>query len=80
MSRRKNRLILLILVCIAIILAYTICNYSFLTPKTQENQPQNPPPSEGPELEVPESPLGTIGLITAIAVAFGLFAVVKQKK
>jgi len=80
MSRRKNLLILLIPVCIATILAYAIYNYSALTLSTQENQPQNPPPSEGPELEVPESPLGTIGLITAITAAFGLFAVIKQKK
>lgn len=44
------------------------------------SQPQaTPPPSEAPELVIPEAPLGILGLISALAAGFGIFAMTKKR-
>jgi hypothetical protein len=79
MSKRKTLLILLTIICLVIVVLSTIYNYS-PTQATQEDEPQsNTLPSEGPEFVVPESPMGTIGLISALAAASAIFALKKKK-
>jgi len=80
MSRRKLVVIVLTLVCIILAVSY-ILNY-YNKAKSSEGQPENTPTEtqEGPEFVVPESPIGILGIISALAVAFGLFAVAKKRK
>jgi len=51
-------------------------------PQNTESQPQSNPLEslEGPELVIPESPIGTLGLISALAAGFGIFAIMKKRK
>lgn len=42
-----------------------------------DNNPENP---KGPVLVVPENPFGTLGMMSALAAGFGLFAMKKTKK
>jgi len=79
MPKRKSLLILLAILCLALVLSYTLINYN-PAQNTEVNQPQStPPPSEGPELVIPEAPLGILGLISALVVAFGIFAMAKKR-
>jgi hypothetical protein len=57
------------------------CHELFNTPKTSRDQPESTPPEipEEPELVIPESPIGLLGLISALVAAFGLFAVMKNR-
>ena len=88
MSWKKLLLVLAALFCI--ILAVFYMGYHNIG-KNAENQPQKIPPEtqpqdnppdlpEGPEFVVPESPIGTLGLISALATAFGIFAITKKRK
>lgn len=49
------------------------------SPSPTSDDPQNEVPP-GTTFVVPESPLGTIGIITAIATALGIFAIKQRKK
>jgi len=79
MSRRKLVIIVLTLVCIILAISYTL---NFYKAKSSNGQPENPPAEnpEGPEFMVPESPIGILGIISALAAAFGVFAVAKKRK
>ena len=78
MSKRKSLLILLAILCLVMVFSYTIINYNS-SQNNEVSQPQNtPPPSEGPELTIPEAPLGILGLISALAAGFGIFAMTKR--
>ena len=81
MSRRKLSLVLLILACIILVVSYTVLYYN-TAQSTEESQPQNNPPenSEGPQLVIPESPVGTLGLIGALAAGFGTFTIMKKRR
>jgi hypothetical protein len=79
MPKRKSLLILLAILCLALVLLYTLINYN-PAQNTELSQPQStPPPSEEPELTIPEVPLGILGLISAFATAFGIFAMAKKR-
>jgi len=81
MSRKKLALGLLILACIILVVSYTILYYN-TAQSTEENQPQDNTPEspEGPQLVVPESPVGTLGLISALAAGFGIFTITKKRR
>ena len=85
MSKKKTLLLLLAIICVAIILAYTM-NLNSASPNTPENQSGNHSETseqetpEGPMFVVPENPLGTLGLISAFVVAFGVFALKKKAR
>lgn len=79
MSKRKSLLILIAALCLVMVFFYTIINYNSRQ-NMEVSQPQNtPPPSEGPELVIPEVPLGILGLISALAAGFGIFAMAKKR-
>ena len=80
MSKRKSLLILLAIICLAIVLFYAIYGNNMVQ-NTGENQPEsNSPPSEEPEFVVPESPLGVLGLISALSAGFGMFRIMKKRR
>ena len=80
MSKRKSLLILLAIICLAIVLFYAIYGNN-MAQNTGENQPEsNSPPSEEPEFVVPESPLGVLGLISALSAGFGMFRIMKKRR
>ena len=92
MSRKKLSLGFLILICIILIVSYTILHYN-AAKITEENQPQDNPADnpevpqdnpadnpEGPLLVIPETPVGTLGLISALAGGFGTFTIMKKRR
>jgi hypothetical protein len=80
MSKRKSLLILLAIICSAVVFFYAIKGNN-MAQNTGENQPEsNSPPSEEPEFVVPESPLGTLALISALAAGFGIFIIKNKRK
>jgi len=80
MFKRKSLLILLAIVCLAVVLFYAIYGNN-MAQTTGENQPEsNSPPSEKPEFVVPESPLGVLGLISALAAGFGIFVIMNKRR
>lgn len=82
MSKKVVFIISLAIVCISLILivAYNL-GYNGIA-KNSENQPQNGSPDlpEGPEFVIPESPIGTLGLISALVAAFWMFAIANKRK
>jgi hypothetical protein len=79
-SKKKLLLSLLALACI-IAVVFTAVYYN--TAETaEENPPQGNPPEnpEEPQLVVPESPIGTLGLISALAAGFGTFTIIKKRR
>lgn len=50
--------------------------------KSQQNLPeeQNPPETPSPQLVIPQTPLGTIGVFSAIAIALGCYLMIKKRK
>ena len=82
MSRKILSIISLALVCISQILVVSYNLHYNNIAKSSESQPQNNPPDlpEGPEFVIPESPIGTLGLISALAAGFGMFAIMKKRK
>jgi len=81
MSRKSLLIILLAVVSIFLIL---IVSYGFNNniAKSSENSPQNNPPEspEEPLFVIPENPVGTLGMISALAAAFVIFASIKKKR
>jgi hypothetical protein len=82
MSKKLISIILFILICLSalIVLAYSFGNN---IPQDIETPPQTNSPKESPGgqlFAVPETPVGTIGLISAAAMAFGIFALLKKQK
>jgi hypothetical protein len=78
MSKRKSLLILLAVLCLAIILSYTLINSNPAQNTEVSQPPATPPPSERPELVIPEAPLGILGLMSALAAGFAIFAIMKK--
>ena len=82
MSKKILLVISLAIVCISLILVVSYNLYYNGVAKNSENQPQNNPSDlpEGPEFVIPESPIGTLGLMSALAAAFGIFAIANKRK
>ncbi len=78
MSRKRLYVISLVIVCSSQILLFS-STFNGID-KSVESSPQNNPPEipEGPEFVIPESPLGTLALISAFSAAFGVFALSKK--
>lgn len=90
MSKRKGLLILLLLIFLVAILSIVLLKFT-PTQTIAGDEPENtsPPPEtpeqetpelEPPELVIPEAPLGTLGLISAIAIGFGTFALLSRRR
>jgi hypothetical protein len=85
--QRKRRLFIL-LATIGIILTLLSVLNSLRVPQsttaqtTEEDPMQNDLPDNvnRPELVVPEAPLGTLGLISAIAMGFGVFTLISKRR
>jgi hypothetical protein len=83
--KRKTWLLLLLLalLCLTSILVY-MATYSATQASVQEEEPQGNsnlgPPEEGANFVVPENPLGILGLMSALAVAFGIFNFKKKRQ
>jgi len=81
MSKKKRLPVLVAIVCVAIVLLYLINRYTTAQSIAQNNPPQNNSPSpEGNLLVVPESQLGTAGLISALAASLAIFIMMKKGK
>ena len=75
-KRRKILLSLLALTIVTIPVVYVV-----LTGATPQEPTIIPPTeSEGPQLVVPETPLGYIGTLTAIVTAISLYALIVNNK
>lgn len=81
MSKKKGLLILLAILCVIVVLSYTLFKYKYETVQdtNASGSPSNPPPTEGPELVIPETPFGILGLTSALAIAYVIFLLVKKK-
>ena len=84
MSKKATLLIALAVILIVLTASYTI-NYYNTAQNTGETPSQNPPEEppetpEGPQFVIPESPLGTLGLISALAAGFGMFTIIMKKR
>ena len=82
MSRKRLLIIIITIVCVLLILIAAY-NINTNTPKTSENPPPNNSPEENlPEsiFVIPENPVGTLGLISAIATALAVFAIANKRK
>jgi len=82
MSKKILLAISLALVCLSLILVVSYNLYYNGVAKNSESQPQVNPSDlpEGPEFVIPEGPIGTLGLVSALAAAFGIFAVANKRK
>ncbi len=86
MQRKRRLLILLAIIGIALTLLYILDGSRLpqdTTPQTTEgDQTQNNPPEniESPEFVIPENPLGTLGLISATAMGFGVFTLISRRR
>ena len=80
MSGKKLVIIAFAFVCIILAVSYFV-SYSDV-PGNTESPPQNNPSDipEGPEFVIPESPVGTLGLIGVLAAALGTFAIANKRK
>lgn len=79
MSSRKLLILIVGVFCVISVVIYYM-NYGNL-PQNEGNQPLSDPNTpEGSVFVIPESPLGTLGLISALAAALGLFALGKKKQ
>jgi hypothetical protein len=94
MKVSKKKLLLSLLAVACIFIAVFTAVYYNTTENIEENQPQGNSPEipeesqipeepeipEEPQLVIPESPVGTLGLITALAAGFGTFTIMKKRK
>ena len=57
-------------------------SYRNISENTEDNQLQSNPHEnpEEPQLVIPESPIGTLGLVNALAAGFGMFAILKKRR
>jgi len=82
-SKKATLLFAFLLIAIIIGSILTI-NYYGPRPSANDNQQEqeNNPPENPDEslLVIPESPLGTLGIIVALIAAFSAFAVVKKRR
>lgn len=81
---KKKILLLVTTICVALTLIIAL-NMLNASPQTQDNsQPTTPITSATTPDEtvfvVPENPVGTVGIVTAIAAAFTLFTAIKKRK
>ena len=92
---KRKRLVAIVFFLVFLFLIVSYVGY-YKGPTQTENPPLNNPPEsvpqdnppesvpdllhDAPEFIVPESPLGTIGLISAFAAALGIFAITKKRK
>ena len=80
MSKKIMLLVICTIILIVLVASYSI-NYRNIPKNTENNQPQNnPPENTEPQLVIPESRLGTLGLISALATGFGMFALLKKRR
>jgi Na+-transporting methylmalonyl-CoA/oxaloacetate decarboxylase gamma subunit len=85
MSRRKGLLVLLILIFLVAILSTILLKFNPTQtiaddePETTSPPPETPEP-ETPELVIPEAPLGTLGLVSAVAIGFGTFTLLSRRR
>jgi hypothetical protein len=91
MSRRRLLAILFALICLIAILLLAINVYLQAGAENPENLTgdiplETEPPTEdlnsgdGNLFVIPESPIGTVGLVAASAIAFGLFMLLNKRK
>jgi hypothetical protein len=87
MSKRKLILsAIIVLIFVGIIMTFTLyfTNKPSAAVATPDNllseNPGNPQSSDAPVFVIPENPLGTIGLISGLVVAFGIFALRKRQE
>ena len=84
MSKRKlilSAIIVLIFVGIIMTFVLNLSNHPSAAVATPDNLPsENPENSDAPVFVIPENPLGSIGLISGLAVAFGIFALRKRQE
>jgi hypothetical protein len=80
-SRKKMLLSAILLGCIIVVISFAAIYYN-TSGNPEETQPQGSSPenAEGPLLVIPESPTGTLGLISALAAGFGMFTIVKKRR
>lgn len=81
MSKKIMLLVICTIILIVLVASYSM-NYRNIPESSEDNQPQNNPPenTEEPQLVIPESPIGTLGLISALAAGFGMFALLKKRR
>lgn len=81
MSKKIMLLVICSVVFIVLVASYFM-NYRNVPEGSENNQPQNNPSedTEEPQLVIPESPIGTLGLISALAAGFGMFTIMKKKR
>ena len=74
-------LVISTIILIALV-AFYFMNYRNISENTEDNQPQSNPPenTEEPQLVILENPIGTLGLISALAAGFGMFAIMEKRK
>lgn len=86
MQRKRRLLILLATIGIILTLLYVLNGLRVpqsTTAQTTEGDPmQNDLPENinRPEFVIPEAPLGTLGLISAIAMGFGAFTLISKRR
>lgn len=80
MSKKIMLLVICTIILIVLVASYSM-NYRNIPKNTEDNQPQNNPPenTEEPQLVIPESPIGALGLISALAAGFGMFIIMKKR-
>ena len=79
MSKRKSLALLLVVICVAIILSYMLINYNGRSQSLEENPSDSTSNPPGPVLVIPEVPLGILGSLSALAIGFGIFIIMKKK-
>jgi len=67
---------------LVVLVAFFSFNYRDVPTNTENDQPPSTSPenTEGPQLVIPETPIGTLGLINALAAGFGMFAILKKRR
>lgn len=80
--RRKKLLAILLLLLFGIL--FTVFLVNELSKPGNSNPPNDNPPIDNtsnnpPELVIPESPIGTVGLVVAFTAALSIFALFKRR-
>jgi len=75
-------LLVISIIILIVLVAFYFMSYRNISENTEDNQPQSNPPesTEEPQLVIPENPIGTLGLISALAAGFGMFAILKKRR
>lgn len=79
MSKRRSLVLLIVVICVAIILSYLLINYNGRSQSPEENPSESTSTPPGPVLVIPEVPLGILGSISALAIGFGIFIIMKKR-